>query len=200
MLAVNCLLPVLRKRLNGIADDVHKDLRHLFLVGQNSHAAVCADIANRYLLVVGALERDDMRQLLGYIDFGRHDIGLFGESRERLCNVREVVYLGNEHRRRFLEVCVKLLCAAQTLQFLNRQFHRRQRVVYLVRYLPSHRAPCAFAFGFRQLFRRLLYPIHQHIITLDERTEFVVIRIVNMIILRADGKMPHFVGQHRYRG
>ena len=114
--------------------------------------------------------------------------------------MREVVNLRNKHLRRLLEICIELIRATLELQFLHRQFHRRERVVDLVRYLPRHRAPCALALRLRQLLRTLLYPIDQQVIALYQRTEFVVIRIVNMFVLiAADPKPFHLLCQQRDR-
>ena len=48
------------ERLDGIAQDIDKDLTDLFAVGIDHDAAVRTDIADRYILVVEALERDDV--------------------------------------------------------------------------------------------------------------------------------------------
>ena len=114
--------------------------------------------------------------------------------------MREVVDLRNEHLRRLLEIGIELIRATLELQFLYGQLHRCERVVDLVRYLPRHRAPCALALRFRQLLRTLLYPIDQHIIALHQRTEFVVVRIVDMIVLfTTDGESFHLLRQQRDR-
>ena len=113
--------------------------------------------------------------------------------------MREVVYLGNKHRRRFLKIRIELLRTAQALQFLHRQFHRRERVVDLVRHLPCHGPPGSFTLGGSQLFSRLLHPVHEDVIALDECSQFIVIRIIDVVILGADSEMAHLVRQGRKR-
>ena len=46
--------------LDGIAYDVDKDLRYLFLIRKRHHTGVGSDIADGYLFIVGTLEGDDV--------------------------------------------------------------------------------------------------------------------------------------------
>ena len=84
--------------------------------------------------------------------------------------MREIVYLGNKHLRRLVEIFVKAVRAAFELQFLDREFHRREGIVDLMRDLPRHGPPRSFALRPRQLLRALFHAVNQNIIPLDQRT------------------------------
>ena len=91
--------------------------------------------------------------------------------------MREGVYLLYKHARCFRKVGIVFLflrrvwhvllaLRMQALQLLDGQFHGRERVVYLMRDLPCHGAPCPFALGFGESLRRILHLVHQRVVLL----------------------------------
>ena len=193
------MLPA-RDTLQGILYEVVEHAPHLIGVGKDLDAFSRSLVADCRILA-HTEEVDCRLYLRSYVHPLRDRPLVLGDIRELRGDGGQLVDLLYECRRRLPQYLLEVVSPRipYFYEVLDRQLHRRQRVLYLVGYLPGHLAPRRFSLRRRQLLRRACQLVCHPVVLRHDLSYLVVILIVELDVLAPEVHLAYPVAQRLQR-